>query len=133
MSRGFPTVLVTTPKLGLLAVQQVRSGGPNCGWLNILKNSVRNSRPRRSLGPKVVRLNTATSQLLAPCIRTLGSTRASSPNPHAGGGAKQDGLNQPSSREVALPERILSQPGITSGRSVPIPRPAADKGVPLPY
>src|SRR5215469_930426 len=132
MSRGFPSVLVTTPKLGLLEVQQVPFGAPNCGWLNRLKNSVRNSKPRRSSGPNLVCLNTAKSKLLIPCKRRVESTRASSPNPHCGGGTKQAVLNQPLSREVALPETFLSHPVTTSGLRVPIPRLAEDSAVEPP-
>src|SRR5436853_6641097 len=129
---ALPMVLVTTPKLALFAVQHVPFGGPNCGWLKMLKNSVRNSMFARS--PIVVFLNTAKSKLLMPCWRRVGSTRGSLPKAHPlampgietplrpgvfrPGCWKQDVLNQPPSLDTGLPETFLSHPGTTSGLSV---------------
>src|ERR1700730_266666 len=66
---ALPMVLVTTPKLGLLAVQHVPFGGPNWGWLKRLKNSVRNS--MFALSAIDVFLKIAKSKLLMPCCRRL--------------------------------------------------------------
>src|SRR5207245_5146049 len=125
MRRGcaLPMVLVTTPKLALFAVQHVPFGGPNCGWLKMLKNSVRNSTFARS--PIVVFLNTAKSKLLMPCCRRLASTRDSLPKPQSGASVKQFVLNQLLSLDTGLPETDLSQPGTRSGLSVPFVTPRA--------
>src|SRR6266576_1101653 len=81
MSRGLPSVLVTTPKLD---DARVVFGAANCGWLKMLKNSVRNSRFIRSPGPKVVLLNTEKSKFLTPSRRRPGSTRDSFPKLNEG-------------------------------------------------
>src|ERR1700761_785265 len=65
------------------------------------------------------------------------STRGSLPNPYAGGAVKQAVLNQvfgpklPPSLDVSLPELVSAQPAMTLGRSVPIPKLKAERGVPL--
>src|ERR1700758_4059065 len=106
MSRGRFTVFETTPKV-LLPVPvpgsnaqlprsettQVPFGGPNCGRLKRLKNSVRNSIFILSSGPKYVLLNIAKSKFLTPSCRKVASTRDSSPKPHAGAEVKQLVLN----------------------------------------
>src|SRR6266568_8874900 len=127
---ALPMVLVTTPKLALFAVQHVPFGGPNCGWLKMLKNSVRNSMFARS--PIVVFLNTAKSKLLMPCWRRVESTRDSLPKPQSGGAAKHDVLNHPPSFDTGLPDTDLSHPATTSGLSVPIPKPRPESDVPFP-
>src|SRR5437016_7687560 len=109
-------VLVTTPKLALFAVQHVPFGGPNCGWLKMLKNSVRNSIFARS--PIVVFLNTAKSKLFIPCCRRVASTRDSLPKPQSGGGGKHEVWNQWLSLETALPEVDLWPPRTPLGLRV---------------
>src|SRR2546427_9340121 len=113
-------VLVTTPKFGLV---KVPLGGPNCGWLKRLKNSVRNSMYARSV--TLVLLKTAKSKLLIPCCLIVGSTRASLPKPQAGGATKQLVLNQPLSFDTGLPETSLLQPGTTFGLRFPFVSPSA--------
>jgi hypothetical protein len=85
----------------------------------MLKNSVRNSRPRRSLLANRVFLNTAKSKLSIPSERNRGSTRDSSPNVKSAGAAKHAVLNHPSSREGALPDTPGLQPGTRLGREPP--------------
>src|SRR5579863_4560391 len=99
------------------------AGCEKYGWLNKLKNSVRNSIP--TLSPIFVLLNTAKSKLLIPGPRRTGSTRDSVPGPKSGGAAKHEVLNH--SARVRGP--VLLQPGITSGRMFPTPRLAASSGV----
>ena len=118
MSRGLPSVLVTTPKLD---DARVVFGAANCGWLKMLKNSVRNSRFIRSPGPKVVLLNTEKSKFLTPSCRRLGSTRGSFPKLNAGGAVKQAVLNHWFSLEPPLPAADLFHPATTFGLKVPIP------------
>src|SRR4051812_38262356 len=127
MRRGFPTVLLTTPNV--LLPKDV-FGGPNCGWLNKLKNSPRNSTFIRSEGPKVVLLKTAQFQLFTPSCRRWGSTRPSLPKPYAGGAEKQDVLNHPASRCSRSPATDPSHPAVTLGLRVPMPSPKAESGVP---
>src|SRR2546422_8574528 len=110
MSRGLPSVLVTTPKLD---DARVVVGAATCGWLKMLKNCVRNSRFSRAPGPKVVLLNTEKSKFLTPSCRRLGSTRGSFPKLNAGGAAKQAVLNHWFSLEPPLPERGLLHPAPT--------------------
>src|SRR5713101_2525356 len=113
-------VFVTTPKFGLV---KVPLGGPNCGWLKRLKNSVRNS--RYALSVTLVLLKTAKSKLVMPCCRSDGSTRASLPKPQSGGATKQLVLNQPLSLDTGLPEASLLQPGTTFGLRFPFVSPSA--------
>src|SRR5579863_4459800 len=93
------------------------AGCEKYGWLNRLKNSVRNSTP--TFSPIFVLLNTAKSKLLIPGPRRLESTRDSVPNPHSGGAAKQLVLKY----WVRLPPPdFLSQPATTSGRMLATPK-----------
>src|SRR5216684_7724306 len=116
MRRGRLTVLVTTPKLALV---KVPFGGPNWGWLNRLKNSVRNS--TLNLSVMEVLLNTAKSKLTTPCCLIVASTRGSLPKTHSllgppvaasvpPGWVKQEVLNHSETRETELPEVDLWQP-----------------------
>src|SRR5467141_617801 len=92
MSRGFVPgyVLVTTPKFDDVTLVL---GGANCVRLKRLKNSVRNSRPSFSSGPKRVRLNREKSQLLTPDARRFASVRDSFPKVKSAGDVKQAVLN----------------------------------------
>src|SRR5258708_33195054 len=101
MRRGLPTCEVTFPKL---PEPSPVLGGPKVGWLNRLKNSVRNSKPRRSSGPKFVRLKAAKSKLTIPSCRSVESTRDWLPYPHCGGSVKQAVLNHSLNLFVMLPE-----------------------------
>src|SRR5450755_1225003 len=96
------------------------------GWLNRLKNSVRNSTP--ILSPMLVFLKMAKSKLSMPGPRSDESTRPSLPNPHSGGAAKQFVLNH----SVRLREPLLLHPGTTSGRMLPTPKLAASSEVAPP-
>src|SRR6266446_10320001 len=127
--RGFVpgAVLVTTPKFLLLAVQQMVLGGANCVRLKILKNSVRNSRPSRSLATNLVLLKREKSKLSTPCERSRGSTRGSFPKVKSGGAVKHEELNHRGtlrlfgspSFDVALPGNDVRQPNIRLGREPP--------------
>src|SRR5712664_3775592 len=127
--RGFVpgAVLVTTPKFLLLAVQQIVLGGANCVLLKMLKNSVRNSRPSRSLVANFVLLNSEKSKLSIPCERSRGSTRGSFPKVKSGGAVKQEVLNHRGAPKlfgspsfaVAVPDSDVRQPGIKFGREPP--------------
>src|SRR5277367_6887995 len=131
MSLGLFNWLLVTPK-PLGALQQAVFGGPNWTRLNVLKNSVRNSKPNFSPGPKFVVVFIARSQLLIPSPRSVGSTRDSLPKPKSLGAVKQVGLNQaipPVEATCAVP---LVHPGTTFGRKVPIPRLACDSAVEPP-
>src|SRR5260370_41469681 len=68
-------------------------GSANRVLLKRLKNSVRNSIPSFSSGPKRVLLNKAKSKFLTPEPRSEGSVRASLPKVKSGGAAKQAVLN----------------------------------------
>src|ERR1700686_1801150 len=93
----------------------------------MLKNSVRNSRPNRSLAANLVLLNKAKSKLLIPCARRRGSTRGSLPKLKSAGAAKQAVLNQRGaftlfgspSLEVELPDTDPLQPGKKLGGAPP--------------
>src|SRR5271154_5634361 len=71
----------------------------------------------------------AKSKLLIPGARSMGSTRASVPYPHCGGGAKQLTLNHCATEP---PPAFLSHPATTSGRMLLTPKPAFSKDVALP-
>src|SRR6266849_2412429 len=127
MRRGLPTCEVTFPKL---PEPSPVLGGPNVGWLNRLKNSVRNSRPSLSSGPKFVLLKAAKSKLTIPSCRSEESTRDSFPYPHCGGAVKQAVLNHSLNLALWPPEgAALSQPGATLGRTFAIPNPAFSSAV----
>lgn len=79
--------LVTVPNPFEFPETKAVPGNPNCSRLNKLKNSVRNCRLVRSVIPVVLKM--AKSKLLIPSARSVASTRDSSPNPQAGGPAKQ--------------------------------------------
>src|ERR1700751_690904 len=100
MRRGRFTVLLTAPKV---PAPNVPFGGPKCGRLKRLKNSVRNSMFILSSGPKYVLLKTAKSKLLTPSCRKVASTRDSSPKPHAGAEVKHAVLNHSPILRVAPP------------------------------
>src|ERR1700681_3451995 len=93
----------------------------------MLKNSVRNSRPRRSFVANLVLLNTAKSKLSIPWARSRGSTRCSFPKVKSAGAAKHVVLNHlevlgllgSPSREVAFPDTDASQPATRFGREPP--------------
>src|ERR1700674_3565022 len=93
----------------------------------MLKNSVRNSKPNRSLVANLVILINAKSKLSIPPARSRGSTRGSFPNVKSAGAAKHAVLNHletlnpfgPPGREVALPEADGSQPETRFGREPP--------------
>src|SRR5713226_982861 len=93
----------------------------------MLKNSVRSSRPNRSLAANLVLLNSEKSKLLIPCARSLGSTRGSLPKVKSAGAAKHDVLNHlvafalfgSPSFVVGAPETDASQPDRKSGREPP--------------
>src|SRR6266478_6127125 len=93
----------------------------------MLKNSVRNSRPSRSLVANFVLLNSEKSKLSIPCERSRGSTRGSFPKVKSGGAVKQEVLNHRGafgwagspSLETAFPEILAGQPGTTLGREPP--------------
>src|SRR6266446_3374395 len=84
----------------------------------MLKNSVRNSRPSRSLAANFVLLNRETSKLSIPCERSRESTRGSSPKVKSGGAVKQAELNHRGafglfgspSLAVAAPDTDVWQP-----------------------
>src|SRR5229473_2160352 len=128
-SRGFVpgAVLVTTPKFLLLAVQQIVLGGANWVLLKMLKNSVRNSMPSRSLAANLVLLNREKSKLSTPCDRSRGSTRGSLPKMKSGGAVKQEVLNhlaafmlfESPSFDAALPGTDVSQLNVRFGREPP--------------
>src|SRR6202522_2552873 len=122
MSLGLFNWLLVIPKVGLLASQQAVVGGPNWTRLNVLKNSVRNSKPNFSPGPKFVVFFIARSQLLIPSPRSVGSTRDSLPKPKSLGAVKQAGLNQAMPPDAATCAVPLEHPGTTFGRKVPIPK-----------
>jgi hypothetical protein len=121
-------VLLTTPNVLL---PNAVFGGPNCGRLNRLKNSARNSRYIRSEGPKVVFLKAAQFQLFTPSWRRWGSTRDSLPKPYAGGAVKQDVLNHWLILCSRLPGTDWLHPATTFGLRVPMPNPNAESGVPV--
>src|SRR5712692_6434205 len=127
--RGFVpgAVLVTTPKFLLLAVQQIVLGGANCVLLKMLKNSVRNSRPSRSLAANLVLLNREKSKFSTLCDRSRGSTRGSFPKVKSGGAVKQVVLNHRGtirlfgspSFALAPPDADVRQPDRRFGREPP--------------
>src|SRR5260370_5773317 len=118
MSRGFVPgkVLLTTPKVDDVTLV---FGGANCVRLKRLKNSVRNSIPSFSSGPKRVLLNKAKSKFLTPEPRSEGSVRASLPKVKSGAAAKQAVLNH-SLMSFPLPPPLkgdaLLQPSTPFGR-----------------
>src|SRR5579864_6822791 len=114
-------VELTTPNP---AAPKPVAGMPKYGWLNRLKNSVRNSIPNFS--PIWVLLKTAKSKLLIPGPRSTGSTRDSEPGPKSGGAAKQAVFNH---WLRWLPPAFLAHPGATFGRMLETPRFAASSGV----
>src|ERR1700719_703773 len=93
----------------------------------MLKNSVRNSIPNRSLVANLVLLNTAKSKLSIPWARSRGATRCAFAKVKSAGAAKHAVLNHLEtlgsfglpSREVALPDADGSQPGTRFGRAPP--------------
>jgi len=110
------SVLVTTPKLALLLVQQLVLGGANCARFNRLKNSTLNSKPMRSCWPSNTLLNPARSKLSTPSERKVESTRGSVPNVKSAGAAKHAALNQPRSRRLLLAGVELLQEDSRLGR-----------------
>src|SRR5258708_34760608 len=84
-------VLLTTPNVD---EPTLVLGGANCVRLKRLKNSVRNSSPSFSSGPKRVLLNKEKSQLLTPDARRFGSVRDSLPKTQSAGAAKQAAFSQ---------------------------------------
>src|SRR3984885_15926007 len=121
MSLGLFNWLLDIPK-PLAALQQAVFGALNWTRLNVLKNSVRNSKPNLSPGPKFVVFLIAMSQLLIPSPRSVGSTRDSFPKPKSLGAVKQAGLNQAIPPVEVTCEVPLAQPGTTFGRKTPIPK-----------
>src|ERR1700751_1001912 len=117
MRRGLLTCELTTPKVD---APKLVLGGPNCGWLKRLKNSVRNSNP--ALSVIMVRLKTAKSKLETPFMRSVGSTRASSPKLHGPGATKHAVLNHSPNFDSALPDMPVWHPETTSGRRFCTPR-----------
>src|SRR5271155_5208371 len=83
-------------------------------------------------GPKFVFLKTAKSQLLMPWLRRVESTRPSSPKPQSAGAEKQLVLTQVIPPGTVTWSVLLSHPGVTFGRSGPVPNPAWDSGVDPP-
>src|ERR1700733_1142504 len=131
MSLGLFNWLLDIPK-PLAALQQAVFGALNWTRLNVLKNSVRNSKPYLSPGPKLVVFFIAMSQLLIPSPRSVGSTRDSLPKPKLLGAVKQAGLIQAFPPVVFTCAGPLAHPGTTLGRNVPIPRLACDSDVEPP-
>src|ERR1700719_4141213 len=124
----FCTVAVIAPNpLPVGVPSKPVPGGAKYGWLNRLKNSVRNSRP--TLSVIGVRLNTAKSKLLIPGVLSVGSVRDSLPKPHCGGAAKQDVLNH---CVTWPPPEDLLHPDTTSGRTLETPRLAPSREVDAP-
>src|SRR5260370_28066341 len=104
-------VVVTTPKFLLLAVEEIVLGGANCVLLKMLKNSIRNSKSRRSLAANLVLLNTEKSELSTPSERRLGSTRGSFPKVKPGGAGKQEELNHRDAlRFFSSPSFVITPP-----------------------
>ena len=66
------------PVVGFAAVVTLLLGGPNCTRLNRLKISPRNSSLKRSV--IAVFFNREKSQLLVPCVRSVGSVALSLPS-----------------------------------------------------
>src|SRR6266850_1170074 len=99
MSRGLVpgSVLLTTPKFD---DEKLAFGGANCVRLKILKNSLRNSIPSLSSGPKRVLLNNAKSKFLTPDPRSVGSARDSLPK------VKSAGSNAPRNGSQKLRLRV---------------------------
>src|SRR5258707_14660833 len=120
MSRGLVpgSVLLTTPKFD---DEKLEFGGANCVRLKILKNSLRNSSPSFSSGPKRVLLNNAKSKFLIPEPRSVGSVRDSLPKVKSGGSVKQAVLNHSFSCPLPLRGDALLQPATTFGRE-PAPK-----------
>src|SRR5580704_13306820 len=118
MSRGFVplAVLLTWPKDELPTEV---FGGANCVRLKRLKNSVRNSRPNFSSGPKRVLLKSEKSQLLTPEARRLGSTRDALPNTKSAGEEKHAVLNHALSFADPPAGADLLHPATTFGREPP--------------
>src|SRR5258708_32681225 len=93
----------------------------------MLKNSVRNSRPSRSLAANLVLLNREKSKLSTPCERSRGSTRGSFPKVKSGGAVKQEELNHRGALRLfgspsfaaAAPATDVRQPEARSGRQPP--------------
>src|SRR5229473_7747130 len=93
----------------------------------MLKNSIRNSKSRRSLAANLVLLNREKSELSTPSERRLGSTRGSFPKVKSGGAAKQEGLNHRGALRlfgspsfvVAAPDADAGQPDTRFGREPP--------------
>src|SRR5258706_3127004 len=93
----------------------------------MLKNSVRNSRPSRSLAANLVLLNREKSKLSTPSERRRGSTRGSFPKVKSGGAVKQEELNHRGALRlfgspsflVAAPDTDAGQPDTRSGRGPP--------------
>src|SRR5580692_135529 len=127
MSRGLFNWLFTSPKPD---PPKPVFGGENWTRLKVLKNSVRNCKPSLSSGPKFVVLNIAMSQLLIPALRSVASTRDSSPKPHAAGAVKQFGLIHVIPCGVTVWGAPLWHPGTTFGRRAKFcVKPAFERGV----
>jgi len=117
MSRGLVpgSVLLTTPKFKFDGEKLV-FGGANCVRLKILKNSLRNSSPSLSSGPKRVLLNSAKSKFLIPDPRSVESARDSLPKVKSAGCVKQAVLNHSFSCPRPLKGDALLHPATTFGR-----------------
>lgn len=129
MSLGFvpAAVLLTTPKFD---EPMLVLGGANCVRLKRLKNSVRNSNPSLSSGPKRVLLNREKSQLFMPDTRREESVRDSLPNTKSGGATKHAVLNHSFSLALPLAGDDLLQPETTFGRE-PAPNRVVKLAIPL--
>src|SRR5438445_5519322 len=114
-SLGFvpAAVLLTTPNVD---DPTLVLGGANCVRLKRLKNSVRNSSPIFSSGPKRVLLNKEKSQLLTPDARRFASVRDSLPKVKSAGDVKQAVLNHSFSLAEPPEGADLLQPETMFGR-----------------
>src|SRR5260370_13477116 len=123
-----------TPKLLLLAIQQMVLGGANCVPLKMLKNSVRNSRSSRSLAANLVVLNREESKLSTPYERSRGSTRGSFPNVKSGGAVKQKELNHRGAfRLFGFPSFAVAAPDTYGSRTRFGREPPPQRVVPLSH
>src|SRR5580693_1475451 len=106
------TVVMMLPNPVVFDGLKVDCGGPNCGWLKMLKNSERNSRCARSVSKKVLLTPKSNCQVPGPRSRSRGAV----PNSPAGAANAAGLIHCPTDLPAG---GARETPGTRSGRSVP--------------